>query len=314
MDISQQDFYPGGMLMPGRTFSSDNYRFGYNGKLKDDEVHGSGAWYDYGMRPFDSRLVRFPNPDPITAKFPMLSPYQYASNNPIMNIDLDGLEGKAANYETDNKGNLTNSSAAQDNVGNHNLPPATIKSNTPAEPLLSVNVTVGPQVALQVGNVGGEVNLGSPTALQYNIYDKVNNPKESSEKGGFSSPFSSNPKKQINETTKGFGLNIGIIGVSGQQTETKETITETIQGPFGSFTQQAQQITLVQTGSINLGNSLLNIGGNVQQTAIAKISSSDVRILMLGKQYSIESSLNYKPTVVNTRAFKIAIGIGIEIK
>ena len=35
---------------------------------------------------------RFMSVDPISSSFPMLSPYQYASNTPIQAIDLDGLE------------------------------------------------------------------------------------------------------------------------------------------------------------------------------------------------------------------------------
>lgn len=37
-------------------------------------------------------VSRFMSIDPLTAKFPNLSPYQYASNRPIDAIDLDGLE------------------------------------------------------------------------------------------------------------------------------------------------------------------------------------------------------------------------------
>ncbi|PVD50633.1 hypothetical protein DC498_18740 [Terrimonas sp.] len=36
---------------------------------------------------------RFLSVDPIAGKYPMLTPYQYASNSPIAAIDLDGLEG-----------------------------------------------------------------------------------------------------------------------------------------------------------------------------------------------------------------------------
>lgn len=36
---------------------------------------------------------RFLSVDPLTRSFPMLTPYQYASNTPIQAIDLDGLEG-----------------------------------------------------------------------------------------------------------------------------------------------------------------------------------------------------------------------------
>ncbi len=39
---------------------------------------------------------RFLSIDPLTKSFPMLTPYQYASNTPISSIDLDGLEAKLA--------------------------------------------------------------------------------------------------------------------------------------------------------------------------------------------------------------------------
>jgi len=41
-NTSAQDYYPGGMLMPGRSYSSDNYRFGFNGKENDNEIKELG--------------------------------------------------------------------------------------------------------------------------------------------------------------------------------------------------------------------------------------------------------------------------------
>jgi RHS repeat-associated protein len=83
------DYYPFGMGMPGRTYSAGSgYRFGFNGKEKDDEI----AKHDYGMRIYDPRLGRFLSEDPLTSEYPMLTPYQFASNRPIDGIDLDGLE------------------------------------------------------------------------------------------------------------------------------------------------------------------------------------------------------------------------------
>jgi RHS repeat-associated protein len=78
--------------MPGRTFSSGNYRFGFNGKENDNEVKGQGAQQDYGFRIYDPRLGRFLSVDPITKLYPELTPYQFASNSPIRYIDIDGLE------------------------------------------------------------------------------------------------------------------------------------------------------------------------------------------------------------------------------
>lgn len=78
--------------MPGRSFSTPSYRYGFNGKEKDDEAQGSGNQYDYGFRIYNPRLARFLSVDPLTKSYPMLTPYQFASNSPILNLDLDGLE------------------------------------------------------------------------------------------------------------------------------------------------------------------------------------------------------------------------------
>lgn len=40
-------------------------------------------------------MFGFLSVDPLTASYPMLTPYQFASNGPIRNIDLDGLESVA---------------------------------------------------------------------------------------------------------------------------------------------------------------------------------------------------------------------------
>ena len=89
---SANNFYPFGMIVPGRNYNADKYRYGHNGKEKDDEVHGSGNWYDYGLRPYDPRIGRPPSIDPLTKQYPELSPYQFYHNNPIRNVDLDGAE------------------------------------------------------------------------------------------------------------------------------------------------------------------------------------------------------------------------------
>lgn len=80
------------MSMPGRKFAATNeYRYGFNGKENDKDISEGGQ--DYGMRIYDSRLGRFLSEDPLTEKYPMLTPYQFSSNTPVSLIDLDGLEG-----------------------------------------------------------------------------------------------------------------------------------------------------------------------------------------------------------------------------
>ncbi|MDX2045473.1 MAG: polymorphic toxin-type HINT domain-containing protein, partial [Chitinophagaceae bacterium] len=62
----------------------------YNDKELIDEADLN--WYDYGFRYYDPQIGRFPQLDPLTDGYPELTPYQYASCEPIANIDLDGLE------------------------------------------------------------------------------------------------------------------------------------------------------------------------------------------------------------------------------
>ena len=91
--LSQTDYYPFGMEMPGRSYTAtSSYRYGFNGKENDNEVKGEGNQQDYGMRTYDPRVGRFLCVDPISKKYPDLTPYQFASNTPIQGVDLDGRE------------------------------------------------------------------------------------------------------------------------------------------------------------------------------------------------------------------------------
>jgi RHS repeat-associated protein len=92
--ISADDYYPFGMI--SRHYGGLGYRFGFNGKENDKDVKGYGNQQDYGMRIYDPRLGRFLSVDPLTRDYAMLTPYQYASNNPVANIDIDGMEGALA--------------------------------------------------------------------------------------------------------------------------------------------------------------------------------------------------------------------------
>lgn len=92
---SAQDYYPFGMIQPGRSVSVDNYRYGFNGKENDNEVKGEGNQQDYGMRVYDPRVAKFLSLDPLTRNYPFYSPYQFASNSPVMAVDIDGLESSA---------------------------------------------------------------------------------------------------------------------------------------------------------------------------------------------------------------------------
>ncbi|MCK7556240.1 RHS repeat-associated core domain-containing protein [Chitinophaga sedimenti] len=95
--ISATDYYPFGMAQRGRSVSLSSYRYGFNGKENDNEVgKGDGGQQDYGMRVYDARLGRFLSVDPIAIDYPWNSTYAFAENEPVSNIDLDGLERVSA--------------------------------------------------------------------------------------------------------------------------------------------------------------------------------------------------------------------------
>ncbi len=69
--------------------NSDNL-YQYNGKEKNDD-HGIGM-YDYGTRWYDSGIGRWTTVDPMADNNEMSSSFHYASNNPILMIDPDGMD------------------------------------------------------------------------------------------------------------------------------------------------------------------------------------------------------------------------------
>jgi len=92
---SGMNLNPFGMLMPDRNFAgSDKYRFGFNGKEKDDEItNQNGSHLDFGARIYDARIGRWLAMDPSSSKYSWSSPYVFTNNNPICIIDPDGKDG-----------------------------------------------------------------------------------------------------------------------------------------------------------------------------------------------------------------------------
>jgi len=89
--VSTNDYYPFGAPMPGRAFSSNSYRYGFNGQEKDDEVTGSSGNTNTAMFwEYDTRLGRRWNRDPKVKA--MISDYSCFSNNPIYSSDVNGDE------------------------------------------------------------------------------------------------------------------------------------------------------------------------------------------------------------------------------
>jgi RHS repeat-associated protein len=97
--VMANDYAPFGMELFGRTYSagSSKYRYGFNGKEKDTDIHSLTA-YDYGFRIYNPSIGKFLSVDPLTKEYPWYTPYQFAGNMPIWAIDLDGLEEKKVTH------------------------------------------------------------------------------------------------------------------------------------------------------------------------------------------------------------------------
>ncbi len=77
--------------MAGRSWNDSTYRYGFNGKEKDDEVKGNGNSCDFGARIYNPIIAQNFSQDPLNyVAYPGLSPYNGFGNNPIANIDIGG--------------------------------------------------------------------------------------------------------------------------------------------------------------------------------------------------------------------------------
>ena len=90
--IESNNYYPFGMIISNLSGNSETYRYGFNGKEKDDQSEWGMTHYDYGFRIYNPGIARFLSVDPLTKSYPMLTLYQYAGNSSVVAIDLDGLE------------------------------------------------------------------------------------------------------------------------------------------------------------------------------------------------------------------------------
>lgn len=71
---------------------NNNYRYGFQGQEKDDEIKGAGNSVNYKYRMHDPRVGRFFAIDPLFRDYPHYSPYVFSGNEVIQFNELEGLE------------------------------------------------------------------------------------------------------------------------------------------------------------------------------------------------------------------------------
>lgn len=129
-------------------------------------------WYDYGFRFYDPAIGRFPSIDPKADAFENLSPYNYASNNPVTCIDLWGLQGLPEKEIQDKNGNPAGYITAQSSTFSPSKDP---KNVSPKQDVLKQTSPVASfemwldSPSENLGEVVGKIGLGI-------AYDFINSP------------------------------------------------------------------------------------------------------------------------------------------
>jgi RHS repeat-associated protein len=97
--IQHLQYLPFGETVLDQRTTEWNTRYSFSAKEKDEE---SGYSY-FGARYYDSELSIWLSVDPMAAKYPGLTPYNYCAGNPMILVDPNGMEignyiDEAGNY------------------------------------------------------------------------------------------------------------------------------------------------------------------------------------------------------------------------
>jgi hypothetical protein len=165
------------------------------------------------MRMYDPRIGRPISVDPLFKKYPELSTYQFFSNNPIYNIDLDGLEGCAANLLTPGHPNYhLLFDANDDGLFSEDEKYAREKVSIGCLKI-TVYSMISPQVAipLLLTDITGNPVTPSPQAFEVNVPYRINQAEQSEANSLQSSILNNSEVNEITSTENGASDGIGII-------------------------------------------------------------------------------------------------------
>lgn len=311
--LSAQDYYSFGSPMPGRGFNSPDYKYGFNGQEKIDEIYGNGNYLDFAYRGYNPRLGRFFAIDPLSAKFPFYSPYQFASNSPILAKDLEGLQTSKNVNETE-----TGATSASANPAAYSVTATDAPSSGPASGGAPVNQTINKVFTAAANATTAKVTVGPQIGVDVNVA------------GRRPFAFETGKSKDLFGINQGSFINIGNIADPNAPVTTSSTIG------FAGFGIQAKDVTT--TGAVQ-PQSLTFLGATIQvqnQTTVkektltasylvfsggASMTTITTKNVMTGigtsvTQKSGVADISNNPNPVNNTKFgvsgKLLIGIELE--
>jgi len=89
--VERNDYYPFGGQHGNSSYPQlAGNRFKYNGK--ELQTTGNTGFLDYGARMYDDVIGRWSVVDPMAEKYPNIGPNVFCSNNPVTNIDPNGMD------------------------------------------------------------------------------------------------------------------------------------------------------------------------------------------------------------------------------
>ncbi|BDS10683.1 RHS repeat-associated core domain-containing protein [Aureispira anguillae] len=170
--IQSSDSYPFGWDIKERSFSTDLYRYSFNGKENDTDW-GNQHIQDYGFRLYNPALAKFLSVDPLAPEYPWYTPYQFAGNTPIQAIDLDGLEPSFMTLFIENETGSGSSKIETTNSSDINYAVWELTRYA----VRKSDVDGRPQSIREFGFMRGNNNSISPAVHATNLYGEASNSK-----------------------------------------------------------------------------------------------------------------------------------------
>jgi RHS repeat-associated protein len=92
--VEENNYYAFGLRQQGynNTVIASNYKYKFLGQERQDELGLNSDTFRH--RNYDYAIGRFFGVDPVSEEYMSISTYQFAHNNPVWKIELEGLEGK----------------------------------------------------------------------------------------------------------------------------------------------------------------------------------------------------------------------------